>query len=204
MTTSSCIAQWVSTLSILGLVGCAGGDPNASVQGDDTELGKAEQAVWMSYHGGGGGKAYMSYGNDGYGGVDYYCDNYVMGLNFEQYDGIWRYPLSGGPYGSASGSHSGWRRCPAGQFLIGISGAASTYLEGVTFICGTVDQTKTSLLFAWPQQMISCGRMSTPGSGFTDKCPPGQIVRNFWIRSGSWMDGIQINCDKHVPPYLIP
>jgi len=204
MTIDNYSAKLVTMVSLLGLVACAAADPNGSAQAEGTELGKAEQPLWMSYHGGRGGNAYMSYGNDAYGGVDYYCDNYVMGLKFEQYDGIWRYPISGAPYGSASGSHSGFRRCPAGQFLIGINGAAATYLEGVSFMCGTIDQSKKSTLFAWPQQQSDCGHMSTPGSGFTDMCPPGQVIQNIWVQAGAWIDGIKINCGVHVPPYLIP
>ena len=195
---------WLCAVTaLLGVVGC-GADPDAAAQADGTELATAEQALWMTYHGGGGGWPYMSNGIDGYGGVDLYCDKYVMGLDLEMYDGFFRTRLSGGPYGSASGSHTGWKRCPTGQFLVGIGGAAANYLEQVYFFCGTPDGSKKSILWPWPQNYTVCGRMSTPGSGFTEYCPAGQIIRNLWIRSGSWMDGIQMNCGPHQPPYQIP
>lgn len=190
MRTATTFAALVSVLSAWGTLGCA----SAPESSDDPELGQVEQQLWQPYHGGGGGLPYSDrlVGTNNYTGYALRSGSYVDYIKLEKVNkqGV-RYRWPSG-IGGSGGSDSGWISCPTGQYIVGMYGRAGMYLDQLGFYCGTLDHTTMS-----PQPAFG----GTGGNPFTDICPAGEIMKNYSIRAGSWIDGIQINCGV---PYFGP
>ena len=181
-----------STLVALSTVGC-GAEPGGANAGNEPELASTEQPLWGTYHGGGGGWAYSDQLNTthDFSGYDMHCGGYVDNLKLETTDGIVGYNRqTGAGFGGPGGSDTGWQRCPAGQFIVGLYGRSGDWMDQLGFYCGTPDHSQLS-------QTPACG--GSGGNAFDELCPVGQVMRNYWIRANSdhtgYLLGIEINCD---------
>jgi hypothetical protein len=174
---------WFLALVLAGVIGCGAESAGTGSQ-EEGDLAKADQALWKGYRGGWGGTAFDTLSCN-YLGYDMHCGSYVDQLTLRCYTPFQYY--NQGPYGGSGGSDYGWVVCPSGQYLLGIFGSAGNYINKLGFICGTPDHSVM-------QDGYTCGN-TAGGAAFRDVCPWGEIVKEIYGRSGSWLDGIQIRCD---------
>jgi len=85
-------------------------------------------------------------------------------------------------------------QCPQGDVMVGLQGNSGTYVDSIAPMCE-------------PLAYIYSGRYISPGAGaggyggsqFFRQCGEGWVVTNGVVRSGSWVDGLQLTCDYISP-----
>lgn len=97
-----------------------------------------------------------------------------------------------GRFGGDGGGDNGWWTCPAGQVVIGIRGRSGDFVDRLGVICG--DATSPD-----PQSRANTRSPMWGGEGggaFEDLCPPGAAAASINLRSGSYLDRIQLVCRR--------
>jgi hypothetical protein len=155
-------------------------EAKAAEASDEGEVATAKQALsWRTYHGGNGGVgSYMPWGK--YDGIQTHTGSYVDWIRFHYYSpATWTSPVGGSGGGSnPSDVCSNW--------AIGIYGRSGSYIDGIGLICGNPSDHSGKYQTTY--------RGGGGGSYFYDECPVGEMVKYIYVRSGSYLDAIQIYC----------
>jgi hypothetical protein len=109
--------------------------------------------------------------------------------------------------GNPNGTHTAWSWCPAGQIAVGIYGQSATYVDGIELDCMPPSSVARgvrpgTVVSVNPLEFSSTVTEYLGGAGgnyFHDDCPAHYAVTSLTTRHGSWLDGVQANCDYLSP-----
>jgi hypothetical protein len=95
-------------------------------------------------------------------------------------------------FGGQGGGDNGWWACPQGQVIIGISGRSGDYVDKLGVICGNASDPDPGSRYNTRSPMWG----GDGGGAFEDVCPRGAAASSLNLRSGDYLDRIQLVCRR--------
>lgn len=145
---------------------------------------KARAEGWHTVHGGGGGEEHVTTLAN-YDGIHMWSAGFIDRISFKSFPTAWTEVWGNGDLG---GTDRGQQAC-INNYIVGITGRSGLYLDALGIIC-TPDP--SNYTYSYTVGYTGGGG----GNYFRDLCAPNEIVRRIRVRTGGWVDSIQIYCAR--------
>ena len=89
--------------------------------------------------------------------------------------------------------------CPANQLMVGVFGQASDVMVRVGPVCAATSSVLAGGSYSTTNGSWA-GGTNAADTNFTRVCPPGHAVKTLRLRSGSWVDRMEIGCQRTSAP----